>query len=105
MEITEERRSEKRQGVKDSYRAEIRLVGVPVHEVRLQDISLKGACIPFKNDSSLINNLQVGQTLMVKYFFEDRSKPSETFQAEVKHITDVKEGRFKGYYSAGLSII
>ena len=98
MKMTEERRSENRQGVKDCYRAEIRLVGVPVYEVKLQDLSSKGTCILFKDNSSLLNHLQTGQSLMVKYFFEDRSKPSEVFQAVVKHITEVKEGRFKGYY-------
>jgi hypothetical protein len=105
MEQTEERRSEIRQDAKDCYSAEIKLVGVPIYEVKLKDLSSKGACILFNDNSSLLDHLQIGKTLTVKYFFEDRSKPSETFQAEVKHITDVKKGRFKGYYSAGLSIL
>ena len=104
MQMTEDRRSESRQVAKDCYSAEIRLVGVPVHEVKLKDLSSKGACFLFKDNSSLLSNLQTGQDLKVKYFFEDRSKPSEMFQAKVKHITEVREGRFKGYYSAGLSI-
>ena len=104
MEMTEERRSEIRQAVKDSYRAELRIVGGPIYEVRLKDLSSEGACILFNDNSSLINHLQIGQTLMIKYFFEDRSKPSETFQAEVKYITVVKEGRFKGHFSVGLLI-
>jgi hypothetical protein len=105
MQMTENRRSESRQVAKDCYSAEIRLVGIPVHEVKLKDISSKGACFLFKDNSSLLGNLQTGQDLKVKYFFEDRSKPSEMFQAKVRHITEVKEGRFKGYYSAGLSIL
>ena len=105
MVMTEERRPENRQVAKDCYSAEIRLVGVPVHEVKLKDLSSKGASILFKDNSSLFNHLQVGQDLSVKYFFEDRSKSSEIFQAKVKHITEVKEGRFKGYYLAGLSIL
>ena len=105
MQMTENRRSESRQVAKDCYSAEIRLVGIPVHEVKLKDISSKGACFLFKDNSSLFGNLQTGQDLKVKYFFEDRSKPSEMFQAKVRHITEVKEGRFKGYYSAGLSIL
>jgi hypothetical protein len=35
MQMTEERRSESRQVAKDCYSAEIRIVGVPVHEVKL----------------------------------------------------------------------
>lgn len=105
MERVEERRSENRQDAKDCYSAEIKLVGVPTYEVKLKDLSSKGACVVFKDNSSLLNHLQIGQTLTVKYYFEDRSKPSETFQAEVKHITGIKKGRFKGYCSAGLSIL
>ena len=105
MQMTEDRRSEIRQIAKDCYSAEVRLVGVPVHEVKLKDLSSKGASILFKDNSSLFNHLRVGQDLSVKYFFEDRSKPSEIFQAKVKHITEVNEGRFKGYYLAGLSIL
>jgi hypothetical protein len=89
--MTEDRRSENRQIAKDYYSAEIILVGVPVHEVKLKDISSKGACFLFKDNSSLLSNLQTGQDLKVKYFFEDRSKPSEMFQAKVKHITEVRE--------------
>jgi hypothetical protein len=105
MQMTEERRSETRQVAKECYSAEIRLVGVPVYEVKLKNLSSKGACLLFQNNSSLLNHLLIGQELKVKYFFEDRSKSSEIFQAKVKHITEVKEGRFKGYYLAGLSIL
>ena len=105
MKKTEERRSESRQSAKGFYTAEIRIVGVPVYEVKLKDLSSIGACILFQNNSSLLNHLQIGQDLKVKYFLEDRSKPSEMFQAKVKHITEVQEGRFKGYYLAGLSIL
>ena len=105
MKKTEERRSESRQSAKGFYTAEIRIVGVPLYEVKLIDLSSKGACILFQNNSSLLNHLQIGQDLKVKYFLEDRSKPSEMFQAKVKHITEVQEGRLKGYYLAGLSIL
>jgi hypothetical protein len=105
MQKTEERRSENRQSAKDCYSAEIRLVGVPVYEVKLKDLSSKGACLLFQFNSSLLNHLQIGQDLTIKYFLEDRSKPSEMFQAKVKHITEVKEGRFKGYFLVGLSIL
>jgi hypothetical protein len=86
-------------------RIEIQKYYEQIHEVKLIDLSSKGASILFKDNSSLFNHLQVGQDLTVKYFFEERSKSSEMFQAKVKHVTKVKEGRFKGYYLAGLSIL
>jgi hypothetical protein len=100
-----ERRSENRHPAKACYHAEVRLIGVPVHKVKLKDISSKGACIFFKDNSSLLNHLKIEQKVKVKYFLEERSEPSEMFQAKIKHITEVKEGRFKGNYSAGLSIL
>ena len=69
--MSEDRRSESRQNVKGYYTAEIRLVGVPLHEVKLKDLSSKGACIIFQDNSSLLNHLQIGKDLTVKYFLED----------------------------------
>ena len=42
---------------------------------------------------------------MVKYYLEDRNKPTEVFEAEVKYITKAKEGQFKGHYLVGLAIL
>ena len=105
MQMTEDRRSQSRRIAKYYYRAEIRLVGVPVHEVKLKNLSSKGASLLFHNNSSLLKHMQIGQDLKVKFFLEDRSKPSKMFQAKVRHITEVQEGRFKVYYLAGLSIL
>ena len=105
MQMNEDRRSESRKSAKKCYGAEIRLDGIPVYEVKLKDLSPKGACIIFENNPSLLNHLQVGQELKVKYFLEDRSKPSEILLAKVKHITEVEVSRFNRYYLAGLSIL
>ena len=104
-EYPQERRSQTRDTAKDCYRAEIRLVGVPVYELKLTDLSSTGACILVKKDSLLLNHLELEQNVMVKYYLEDRSKPTEAFKAEIRHITKAKEGRFKGHYLAGLSIL
>ena len=103
--MAEERRSENRIDAKDSYRAEIRLVGVPVYEVRLKDLSSTGACILIKDNSSLLNHLWIGQKVTVKFYLEDRSKPTEMFTAKIRHITEIGNGRFKRHVSAGLSIL
>jgi len=105
MQMNEDRRSESRKSAKKCYGAEIRLDGIPVYEVKLKDLSPKGACIIFENNPSLLNHLQIGQELKVKYFLEDRSKPSEILLAKVKHITEVEVDRFRKYYLAGLSIL
>ena len=75
-----EKRSEVRQKAKRCHHAEIRLVGVPVYEVKLKDQSTKGSCILVKEDSLLINHLKTGQNITVKYYLEDRFKPGKLFE-------------------------
>lgn len=100
-----ERRSEFRAKAKRCYHAEIRLVGVPVYEVKLKDLSTRGSCILVKEDSLLINHLKTGQNVKVKYYLEDRDKPGKIFEATVKYLTKAKEGQFKGHYLVGLKIL
>ncbi len=46
-----DKRSEVRLQAKRYYHAEIRLVGVPVYEVKIKDLSSKGTSILVKEDS------------------------------------------------------
>ena len=103
--MDKEKRSELRHDAKDYYHAEIRLVGVPVYEVKLKNLSSKGACFLVKENSSLLNYLTVGQSLMVKYYLEDRSESNAIHAAKIRHVTEVRQGRFNGHYCAGLSIL
>jgi hypothetical protein len=105
MNMTEERRSQKREAARYSYHAEIRLVGVPVYEVKIKDLSANGASILVKKDSLLLNHLGVGKTISVKYYLGDRSKAVGPFKANIIHLTPLEEGRFKGHSLAGLSVV
>jgi hypothetical protein len=105
MNMTEERRSQKREAARYSYHAEIRLVGVPVYEVKIKDLSSNGASILVKKDSLLLNHLGVGKTISVKYYLGDRSKAVGPLTANITHLTQLEDGPFKGHFSAGLSIL
>jgi hypothetical protein len=52
-----------------------------------------GGCFLVKENSILLSNPEE-QALQAKYYLEGRTKPSYPFEAEIKHITNVKEGRF-----------
>jgi len=104
MNMSEERRSQKREAARNSYHAEIRLLGVPIYEVKIKDLSSNGVSILVKKDSLLLNHLGIGKTISVKYYLGDRSKALGPFKANIKHLTQLEEGRFKGHFSAGLSI-
>jgi hypothetical protein len=100
-----EKRLESRYDAKDYYHAEIRLVGVPVYEVKLKNLSKSGACFLVKEDSSLLNYMRVGESLKVKYFLEDRSESNAIHTAEIRHVTPITDGRFNGHCCTGLSIL
>jgi hypothetical protein len=102
-----ERRSEIREPAKDDYNAEIKMLGYPVYQVKIADISPTGAGIVVKEDSSLLSLLTVGRVLDVRLHADeqDRLDAGKQFKAEVKHITEMKEGRYKDHRLVGLQIL
>ena len=98
-----ERRSDTRKTPGRFFGAEIRLPGVPIHRFKLKDISRNGACILIKEDSSMIDHIQAGQTLNMKYYSPAKTDPP-AIKSEIKYITKPEEGRFKGHYLVGVFI-
>jgi hypothetical protein len=96
-----ERRSETRKTASHLFGAEIKLPGVPIHRFKLKDISLNGACILIKEDSSMLNHIKAGQTLNMKYYYTHKTDPP-AIKSEIKYITKPEEGRFKGHYLVGV---
>ncbi len=58
-----------------------------------------------KEGSELLNCLKVGDISELKYYTTNSSKPIEYLKTEIRHITKDEEGRFKGVYLVGLSIL
>ena len=102
MDMTEERRTQQRQAAKSCYHAEIRVVGVPLYEVKIKDFSPNGASILIKKDSLLLHHMGVGKTISVKYYLANRSKAMGPFKASIVHLTESAAGRFQGHFIAGL---
>ena len=101
-----ERRSEPRGIIDRYYSVEFSLSGCSfVYQFRIWNISSKGICVLVKEDSDLLNHLKVGDILNLKYYTTDSSKPIEFLKTEIKHITKDEQGRFKGVYLVGLSIL
>jgi hypothetical protein len=66
-----ERRSETREPAKVDYNAEIKMLGYPVYQVKIADISLTGAAIVVKEDSSLLGLPTVGRVLDVRFHADE----------------------------------
>jgi PilZ domain len=103
-----ERRSETRDPAKEDYNAEIKMLGYPVYQVKIADISPTGAGIVVKEDSSLLGLLTVGRVLDVRFHAgESENQPDavKEFKAEVKHISEVRAGRYKGHRLVGIQVL
>jgi hypothetical protein len=95
-----ERRCETREPAKDDYNAEIKMLGHPVYQIKIADISPTGAGIVVKEDTSLLGLLTVRRVLHVRFHSgEPENQPGAVreFKAEVNHISEVRAGRYKGH--------
>lgn len=105
-ESFQERRSEVRSIIDRYYSVEFSISECAyVYQFKIWDISPKGICVLVKEDSDLLNHLQVGDVLRLKYYTADASKSIEHLKTEIRHITRDEQGRFKGLYLVGLSIL
>jgi hypothetical protein len=101
-----ERRLEPRATKLSNHRVEFKFAGVPVYQFKVRDLSSIGTGIVVRADSKFLKMVQIGQELVVKLI-----SPSETghltghYRSTIVHISELKEGRFKGHMAVGISIL
>jgi len=100
-----EKRSESRGAPKGFHGVSIKLVGVPLYQFKLKDTSENGASILIKEDSFMLNYLEVGQTLKINFSSDLQSGHNGDFEIEIVHITKVDKGRYKGHFLVGVRIL
>jgi len=100
-----EKRSESRGSPKVFHGASIKLVGVPLYQFKLKDSSENGASLLVKEDSTMLDYLEVGQTLNINFSSELESDHNGDFETEIVHITKMDKGRYKGHYLVGVRIL
>ena len=100
-----DRRAEQRHPPNKFYSVEMKLASLPIYQFKLKDVSENGACFMVKEDSAILEYLQVGLLLDMRYYSEDKTEPSEIFRSEIKHITKVTEQPYKGHYLVGVMIL
>jgi hypothetical protein len=100
-----ERRAEIRETLEKMKSLELKLPSLPIYLFRVKDTSSNGICFVVKGDSDILNHIQLGQILDVRYHAEDITKPSEVFTSEIKHITEIDKGPNRNYQIVGLMIL
>ena len=101
-----ERRAEARQPSEDYHSAEFRIdPSGYLFQTRIWNFSSRGMCLLLREDSRVIEKLAVGKELEVNYYPTDASRPPETRQTRIVHITREAEGKFKDHVLVGLHIM
>jgi hypothetical protein len=101
----QERRAEPRRTKLRNYRVEIKLVGQPIYQFRVKDVSTKGAGILIKDDSAFISVIEVGQIVNVNFISPKGTAPCGMHKAQIKHITKPDKAGVKGHRLVGVLIL
>ena len=102
---TKERRVDPRRITLRNYRIEIKLIGEPIYQFRVTNVSSNGAGILVKEDSNFLNLIEVGQIVDADFISPDGTQPAGNFRAELIHITRPNNGINEGHLLVGLSIL
>jgi hypothetical protein len=101
-----ERRSQARSAVDQYTILEFSAEGLAnVYQFKIWNISPLGIGVLVTHDSEVLKHLKVGDILDMKYYRQELSEQPEQLKTEIKHITKDNQGKFKGNYLVGLSII
>ena len=101
----QERRFEPRRTKLRNYRVEIQLLGQPIYQFRVKDVSKKGAGILIKNDSGFLDMIEVGQIVNADFISPDGTDPSGLYESKIEHITEGSKAGIKGHLLVGLLIL
>lgn len=100
------RRSEPRSIVEQYHCVEFQINSVgSFYQFKIWDISNRGICILVKEESAVINHFKVDDIIEMKYYPTQPSGSIENIKTKIRHITKNEQGRFKGHYLVGLSIL
>lgn len=101
-----EKRTEPRTLVDRFYSVEVSVGGLETaYQFKIRDLSQGGIGILIREDSELIEHIQVGSVIRMKYYPVESKAPVEMLDTEVKHITKNGASTIKGHVTVGLAII
>jgi hypothetical protein len=101
-----ERRSETRRIVDEYYSVEFSIGDIPfLYQFKIWDLSTNGMCVLAKEGSDILKHLKVGDRVKMRYYQVDSMRPTGYLQTEIRHITKEDQGRLRGHYLIGLSIL
>ena len=103
--ITQEKRSESRSTKLKDYRVEIKLIGEPIYQFKVTDVSTKGAGLLINANSGFLKMIGVGQIVDVNFISPQGLNPTGMHRVEIRHITKIDKGRYNGHRLVGILIL
>ena len=98
-----DRRTELRETLEPFYSVELAIEGSCArYQFKLRNISAKGLCIVVREDSAVLEKLDVGDVFHVKLYQDSDPQTVKNASAQIRHITEQNEGRYQGHYLVGL---
>ena len=95
--------SEKNAG--DFHSVELSLTALPIaYQFKILRMDSDPLCFLVKDNSDILNQLKVGDTLDMKYHSSNSAIPSKSLQTQISDITRKERGRFKGHCLVGIEI-
>lgn len=100
-----ERRREKRSYALSEPMVELKFPNVPTYQLKLKEISHNGAGIIVRPDSKVLGLLSVGQEMKLRLVSPVKAELlSGDYTATVEHISELKDGPYKGHIVVGVSL-
>ena len=76
-----------------------------LYQFKLLESSICGMEVLVKEGSDIIKYLNVGDMLDMRYYPINQNSEIKSFRTEITHIAKNHNGRFRGHYVVGLSIV
>lgn len=100
-----EKRGQARAPKLRNHRVEIKLVGEPIYQFKVTDISARGVGLVVNETSRFLKLAKVGQVLDVHFLSPRGTEPRGSYRVEIRHITDTEQGQYKGVRRIGVRLL
>ncbi len=101
-----EKRSEPRSVIDKYYSVDFSIGNDSLlYQFRLWNLSSKGLCIIVKENSAILNHINIGDVVKMKYYKIVAIEPAEYIRTEIRHISQEEVGQFKGHFVVGIQIL
>jgi len=101
-----DRRTAQRHAALSEQMVNFKFPAVPAYQLKLQDVCRSGAGVIARHDSNFLSLIQVSQEFKVKLLSpRDCYIVQGDYRVRIAHITELKEGRFKGHVVVGIELL